>query len=68
MFGDLRQCVCRNDTRGAARATIAALVTVVGVLVEVPVMLSLVRFANRTRQWFPAEETGLRAAKSGKPT
>ena len=32
----------------------AALVTVVGVLVEVPVMLSLVWFANRTRQSFPA--------------
>jgi arsenite transporter len=30
----------------------AALVTVVGVLVEVPVMLSLVAFANRTRGWF----------------
>jgi ACR3 family arsenite transporter len=32
----------------------AALVTVVGVLVEVPVMLSLVAFANRTRHHFPA--------------
>ena len=32
----------------------AALVTVVGVLVEVPVMLSLVWFANRTRESFPA--------------
>jgi ACR3 family arsenite transporter len=32
----------------------AALVTVVGVLVEVPVMLSLVAFANRTRKHFPA--------------
>jgi ACR3 family arsenite transporter len=31
----------------------AALATVVGVLVEVPVMLSLVWFANRTRHWFP---------------
>ena len=30
----------------------AALATVVGVLVEVPVMLSLVAFANRTRQHF----------------
>jgi arsenite transporter len=44
----------------------AALVTVVGVLVEVPVMLSLVAFANRTKGWFPAEETligsGRRAA------
>ncbi len=32
----------------------AALATVVGVLVEVPVMLSLVAFANRTREHFPA--------------
>jgi ACR3 family arsenite transporter len=31
----------------------AALATVVGVLIEVPVMLSLVAFANRTRHWFP---------------
>ena len=30
----------------------AALATVVGVLVEVPVMLSLVAFTNRTRHWF----------------
>jgi ACR3 family arsenite transporter len=33
----------------------AALATVVGVLVEVPVMLSLVAFANRTRHWFPKQ-------------
>ncbi|MDH5354559.1 MAG: ACR3 family arsenite efflux transporter [Gammaproteobacteria bacterium] len=32
----------------------AALATVVGVLVEVPVMLSLVAVANRTRHWFAA--------------
>jgi ACR3 family arsenite transporter len=32
----------------------AALATVVGVLVEVPVMLSLVAFANRTRKYFPS--------------
>lgn len=34
----------------------AALATVVGVLVEVPVMLTLVAFANRTRGAFPAED------------
>jgi len=34
----------------------AALTTVVGVLVEVPVMLSLVAFANRTRGAFPASK------------
>jgi arsenite transporter len=42
----------------------AALVTVVGVLVEVPVMLSLVAFANRTQAWFPAEETRMGAGRS----
>jgi ACR3 family arsenite transporter len=30
----------------------AALATVVGVLVEVPVMLSLVAIVNRTKHWF----------------
>nr|WP_276308425.1 hypothetical protein [Rubritalea profundi] len=29
-----------------------ALVTIVGVLVEVPIMLALVSFANRTKGWF----------------
>ena len=40
----------------------AALVTVVGVLVEVPVMLSLVAFANRTRHWFPADAPAVACA------
>ena len=31
----------------------AALATIVGVLVEVPVMLTLVAIANKTRHWFP---------------
>ena len=30
----------------------AALATVVGVLVEVPVMLSVVKIANNTRNWY----------------
>ena len=30
----------------------ATLATVVGVLVEVPVMLTLVNIANKTRHWF----------------
>lgn len=34
----------------------AALATVVGVLIEVPVMLSVCSFCNRTRHWFPAAE------------
>ncbi|MCC5858345.1 MAG: ACR3 family arsenite efflux transporter [Ectothiorhodospiraceae bacterium] len=34
----------------------AALATVVGVLVEVPLMLALVRIANRTRRHFPAAQ------------
>ncbi|MCC5984242.1 MAG: ACR3 family arsenite efflux transporter [Rhodobacteraceae bacterium] len=44
--------------------SIAALVTVVGVLVEVPVMLSLVWFANRTKHWFPLEETAIRKPRA----
>jgi len=32
----------------------AALATVVGVLIEVPVMLSVCSICNRTRHWFPA--------------
>jgi ACR3 family arsenite transporter len=37
----------------------AALATVVGVLVEVPVMLSVCAACNRTRHWFPAPENAL---------
>jgi len=38
----------------------AALATVVGVLVEVPVMLTVCSFCNRTRHWFAsAEEAGM---------
>jgi ACR3 family arsenite transporter len=36
----------------------AALATVVGVLIEVPVMLSVCSVCNRTRHWFPAQEDG----------
>jgi ACR3 family arsenite transporter len=42
----------------------AALATVVGVLVEVPVMLSVCKVCNRTRHWFPAsEQQAVRAAR-----
>jgi ACR3 family arsenite transporter len=44
--------------------SIAALVTVVGVLVEVPVMLTLVWFANRTTHWFPAEGSAIGAPRT----
>ena len=37
----------------------AALATVVGVLVEVPVMLSVCSFCNRTRHWFPSAPVAL---------
>lgn len=33
----------------------AAVATVVGVLVEVPVMLALVKIVNKTKDWFPQE-------------
>jgi ACR3 family arsenite transporter len=40
---------------GAASPVVLA--TVVGVLVEVPVMLTLVQIANRTARWFPGNAT-----------
>ena len=40
----------------------AALATVVGVLIEVPLMLGLVRFCVITKGWFPSE-----AAEQGEP-
>lgn len=33
-----------------------SLATIVGVLVEVPVMLILVKIANKTKKWFPTED------------
>ncbi len=36
------------------------LATIVGVLVEVPVMLTLVKIANRTKHWFPKSEPSSR--------
>ncbi|MCP3915141.1 MAG: ACR3 family arsenite efflux transporter [bacterium] len=36
----------------------AALATVVGVLIEVPLMLALVRFCLKTEGWFPVEAPG----------
>jgi ACR3 family arsenite transporter len=35
----------------------AALATVVGVLIEVPVMLSVVRIVNRSKQWYEAPQS-----------
>jgi ACR3 family arsenite transporter len=46
----------------------AAVATVVGVLVEVPVMLMLVRFCVRTRSWFPdadRQRPGLQESPKG---
>ena len=40
----------------------AALATVVGVLIEVPVMLMLVGICKRTTHWFPAEKSAGKAA------
>jgi len=42
----------------------AALATVVGVLVEVPVMLSVCGVCNRTRGWFAAEAVRIQAVSS----
>ena len=46
----------------------AALATVVGVLIEVPVMLSVCSVCNRTRDWFPATTDGLGEAVSSAVT
>ncbi|MCS7023609.1 MAG: ACR3 family arsenite efflux transporter [Bryobacteraceae bacterium] len=43
----------------------AALATVVGVLVEVPVMLSVCGLCNRTRHWFPLPQPGRPASVGG---
>ena len=43
----------------------AALATVVGVLVEVPVMLSVCNVCNRTRHWFPVAEAMVRPEQAG---
>ena len=43
----------------------AALSTVVGVLIEVPVMLLLVRISLKTRHWFPALAEKLKATQPG---
>ncbi|PKN44867.1 MAG: arsenical-resistance protein [Deltaproteobacteria bacterium HGW-Deltaproteobacteria-17] len=43
----------------------ASLATVVGVLIEVPVMLALVRFCVRTRTWFPTHATAVSPAVEG---
>ncbi len=45
----------------------AALATVVGVLIEVPVMLMLVRFCLRTQAWFPCDATTPLLARTGRP-
>jgi ACR3 family arsenite transporter len=42
----------------------ATLATVVGVLVEVPVMLSVCSFCNRTRHWFPDAAAGVPAGRA----
>jgi CBS domain-containing protein len=45
----------------------AALATVVGVLVEVPVMLSVVAACNRTRHWFPEPGAASASQAADKP-
>ncbi|MFP4479219.1 MAG: ACR3 family arsenite efflux transporter [Candidatus Izemoplasmatales bacterium] len=39
-----------------------ALATIVGVLVEVPVMLILVKIANKTKHWFPKKDVSSKTA------
>jgi len=42
----------------------AALATVVGVLIEVPVMLMLVKICLKTQRWFPSRPQGQRPARA----
>lgn len=42
----------------------AAMATVVGVLIEVPVMLMLVKFCLRTQRWFPAPGDSVKVGES----
>ena len=53
-IGDTAKTISLYETRGDNLILPygAALATVVGVLVEVPVMLMLVRIANKTRHYF----------------
>jgi arsenite transporter len=44
----------------------AALATVVGVLVEVPVMLSVCNMCNRTRHWFPGRLDSATTSRDGR--
>jgi ACR3 family arsenite transporter len=46
----------------------AALATVVGVLIEVPVMLVLVSFVNRTRNWYDAGRAVRRRSSKEEPS
>jgi ACR3 family arsenite transporter len=43
----------------------AALATVVGVLIEVPVMLSVVRIVNRSKRWYEAGPAVVRRVEAG---
>ena len=57
---DLGGNVTTKIASASQTAAGAALATVVGVLIEVPVMLSVVRIVNRTRGWYerPMASTG----------
>jgi ACR3 family arsenite transporter len=80
LMGESHQVACPSALIGASNffelavataisvfglASGAALATVVGVLIEVPVMLSVVRIVRRTRGWYerdarPSGSTGVR--------
>ena len=45
----------------------AALATVVGVLIEVPVMLLVVKVVNATRGWYETGSTPVRKASLSRP-
>ncbi len=63
MIGASNHCevAIATSTRLFGLSSRAALATVVGVLIEVPVMLMLVKICLKTTHWFKAAETGVAA-------
>lgn len=58
--GDIaRECKVPQDTMSAQSG--AALATVVGVLIEVPVMLTVVWVVNRSKGWYEGEVATFKA-------
>jgi hypothetical protein len=51
--------IAGRDEHHSQRCSGAALATVVGVLIEVPLMLALVGFCKRTQHWFSQPDSAV---------